>query len=162
MKIKPSTTILRLALIGIVCITLVFCIFIFPAAWKDAPVEFPAIPQALIIAVLALYASIIPFFVGLWQGWKLLGYIDHGNAFSQKSVRALRTIKYLALGMGTLLMGTLVPAFYPLAEADDAPGLIIVGLVIASAPIVVSVFAAVLEKLLASAIDLQSENELTV
>jgi ABC-type tungstate transport system substrate-binding protein len=51
---------------------------------------------------------------------------------------------------------------YPIADADDAPGLIIIGAAIACAPVVIAVFAAVLERLLQSAIDLKSENDLTV
>ncbi len=55
-----------------------------------------------------------------------------------------------------------VPLLFPIAEADDAPGLLLIGFAIAWGPIVVSIFAAVLEKLLQSALEIKSENDLTV
>jgi hypothetical protein len=55
-----------------------------------------------------------------------------------------------------------VPPLFPIADVDDAPGLIIMGMVVACAPISIAVFAAVLEKLLKSAIEIKSENDLTV
>jgi capsular polysaccharide biosynthesis protein len=47
-------------------------------------------------------------------------------------------------------------------KLDDAPGAIVIGLVIIFASIVIAVFAAVLEKLLRTAIDIKSENDLTI
>ena len=38
-----------------------------------------------------------------------------------------------------------MPLFYIVAEVDDAPGVIIIGIVFIFAPMVVSVFAAVLQ-----------------
>ncbi|MGO4375941.1 DUF2975 domain-containing protein, partial [Paenibacillus sp. MCAF20] len=45
---------------------------------------------------------------------------------------------------------------------DDAPGIILVGMVLIFASLVIAVFAAVLQKLLKEAIDIKSENDLTV
>ena len=55
-----------------------------------------------------------------------------------------------------------MPIFYLIAEADDAPGIILIGMVIIFAALVIAVFAAVLQKLLQEAIDIKSENDLTV
>ena len=49
-----------------------------------------------------------------------------------------------------------------MAEIDDAPGIIVIGLVIIFASMVIAVFAAVLQRLLQEAIDIKSENDLTV
>ena len=49
-----------------------------------------------------------------------------------------------------------------MAEVDDAPGLIILGMVIIFASMVIAVFAAVLQRLLQEAINIKSENDLTV
>ncbi|MDU2242234.1 MAG: DUF2975 domain-containing protein [Paenibacillus sp.] len=48
------------------------------------------------------------------------------------------------------------------AEKDDAPGLAALGLVICFASLVIAVFAAVLQRLLRNAIDIKSENDLTI
>jgi len=55
-----------------------------------------------------------------------------------------------------------MPLFYLFAEKDDAPGVILIGMVIIFASMVIAVFAAVLQKLLKNVLDIKSENDLTV
>ncbi|MBI3297914.1 MAG: DUF2975 domain-containing protein [Elusimicrobia bacterium] len=45
------------------------------------------------------YFGSIPFFVALYQTSKVLGYIGQDKAFSQATVKALRTIKICAFGI---------------------------------------------------------------
>ncbi|GAA0600606.1 hypothetical protein GCM10009001_16330 [Virgibacillus siamensis] len=54
------------------------------------------------------------------------------------------------------------PLVYMIAEWDDAPGLMLIDMVIIGASIVIAVFSAVLQRLLKEAIDIKSENDLTV
>ena len=54
-----------------------------------------------------------------------------------------------------------MPLFYLIAEKDDAPGIILIGMALIFASMVIAVFA-VLQKLLKEAIDIKSENDLTV
>jgi len=44
-----------------------------------------------------IYLAFVPFFVGLYQAFKILGYARRNEIFFQRSVRALRIIKYCAL-----------------------------------------------------------------
>src|SRR5829696_6063849 len=48
-----------------------------------------------------VYVGSLPFFFGLFQGFKLLGYLGQGQgeAFSPAAVKALRRIKYCALAV---------------------------------------------------------------
>lgn len=156
-----STNFLRFALTLLGLIVLALCIFALPEAWRGGPAEFPAAGYAVLMIVCGLYATAIPFYIGLWHTFKLLNYIDKGTAFSEESVKTLRSIKHCAAVIAALYVGG-VPLLFPIANADDAPGLIIFGAVIACGPIAVAVFAAVLQKLLQNAIDIKSENELTV
>jgi hypothetical protein len=55
-----------------------------------------------------------------------------------------------------------LPFVYLVADLDDAPGLMIIGMVPIFASLVIAVFAAVLQKLLQEAIDIKSENDLIV
>jgi hypothetical protein len=103
----------------------------------------------------------IPFFIALYQAWKLLSYIDRNEAFSPLSIKALRNIKFSAITI-SILYAALMPFIFIAAEIDDAPGVVLIGLVLMCAPIVVAVFAAVLQKLLQNGVDIKSENELTV
>ncbi len=158
---RGSTHFLRLALSMIGLGVVALCIFALPAMWRGASAEFPAASQAVFLIVLGLYATAIPFFIALWQAFKLLRFIDQGAAFSESSVKALRVMKRCIMVIAALYVGG-VPLLYPIADVDDAPGLILIGMVIACVPITVAVFATVLEKLLQSAIEIQSENDLTV
>ncbi|AGE63717.1 hypothetical protein C663_1936 [Bacillus subtilis XF-1] len=108
-----------------------------------------------------LYITAVPFYFALYQAFKLLSYIDKNKAFSGLSVRALKNIKYCAVTI-SIFYAAGMPVFYLMAEIDDAPGIIVIGLIIIFASMVIAVFAAVLQKLLKEAIDIKSENDLTV
>ena|ERR1041385_186081 len=111
--------------------------------------------------LLGMLLAAAPFFYALYQGLLLLGYIDENAAFSQQSVFAIKTLKYCA-GAISVIYSLMMPYVIHVAEIDDAPGAPFFGLVIIGAALVTAVFAAVLEKLLQNAIDIKSENDLTV
>lgn len=111
--------------------------------------------------LLGMYIPAIPFFLALYQALKLLGYIDKNEAFSNLSVKALKNIKHCALAISALYAAGMPYIFY-VADKDDAPGVVAIGLVIVLASVVIAMFAAVLQKLLQNAIDIKSENDLTV
>lgn len=161
MKYKTSTWFLRLALIVIAVIAALLCVFAFPEMWRSFDFEDQMLAKPMRGVIVRWYISAIPFLVGLWQSWKLLGYIDRGVAFSEFSTHALKRIKQCAIIIA-VVMASAMPFFYGFAEIDDAPGVIIVGVGFVGAPIVVAVFAALLQKLLQSAIEMKKENELTV
>jgi hypothetical protein len=108
------------------------------------------------------YAASIPFFVALYQAFKLLGYIGRNNVFSLSSVKALRTIKYCAIVQGILIVMAAVYIRIFHAQDDDPAGFIAIGIVTTFICIVIATAAAVFEKLLQSAVDIKSENDLTV
>lgn len=156
-----STHFLRFVIFLIGMVVLALCIFALPAMWKGGSEEFPMASNAVFLIMIGLYATAVPFFFALWQALKLLRYIDQNKAFSDLSMKALRNIKYSAVIISVLYIGG-VPLLAPIAQADDAPGLMIMGMAITCAPITVAVFAAVLEKLFQNALNIQSENDLTV
>lgn len=51
---------------------------------------------------------------------------------------------------------------YRIADVEDAPGVVIIGLGIIAVPLALSVFVATIEKLLESVIQIKHENDLTV
>jgi hypothetical protein len=55
-----------------------------------------------------------------------------------------------------------MPYIFYVADRDDAPGVSVIGFIIIFASFVIAVFAAVLERLLQNAIEIKSENDLTV
>lgn len=111
--------------------------------------------------LIGLYVTAIPFFFALYQGFLLLTYIDANTAFSPLSVKALRAIQYCALSISCVFAAGL-PYIFHVANRDDAPGVVALAFVVSASACVIGVFAAVLRRLLQSAIDIKSENDLTV
>jgi hypothetical protein len=108
------------------------------------------------------YLASIPFFVALYQAFKLLQNIGQNKVFSLSSVRTLRTIKYCAIIQGVLIVmaGLYIRMFH--AADDDPAGFLAMCIVATFISIVTATVAAVFEKLLQNAVDLKSENDLTV
>ncbi|MVX67452.1 DUF2975 domain-containing protein [Clostridium chromiireducens] len=156
---RYSTIFLKLAVIFIGTPVLALCIF--GSIWLvNNPVN-PDYAHILYPIIIGILASVVPFFVALYQALRLLGYIDKNISFSELSVKALKNIKYCAVTICTLYV-ILMPFVYLVAEKDDAPGLIIIGMAPIFASLVIAVFTAVLQRLLKQAIDIKSENDLTV
>ncbi len=108
------------------------------------------------------YIASILFFTALYKAFKLLGYIGRNEVFSFNSVQALRTIKYCAVTLSALIVmaGAYIRAFH--AGNDDPAGFLALCIVTTFVSIVIATGAAVFEKLLQKAIDIKSENDLTV
>jgi hypothetical protein len=158
---KRETLFLKAVVILIGILVLALCIFLVPKIGNFSAELFPDIAYMNHLVLIDLYATAIPFYFALYQTFKLLNYIDKNKAFSDLSVKALRTIKYCAITFSALyVIG--MKLFYFMAEVDDAPGIILIGMVMIFASMVVAFFAAVLQKLLKEAIDIKSENDLTV
>jgi hypothetical protein len=158
---RGSTLFLRAALVGMGAIILALCIFALPALWAGVADEYPDHTYVFYTILSGLYVAAIPFYGALYQAGRLLNLIDAGQAFTIHAVRALRRIATSATiisGIFTLLL----PFFYMWADGDDAPGLLVFALFLVLAPCTIAVFAAVMQRLFKEAIDIKSENELTV
>jgi hypothetical protein len=140
---------------------LALCIFLVPEIGNIAAKLLPEFAYIKYLVSIVFYASAIPFYFALYQAFNLLRFIDKNKAFSALSVMALKKIKYCAIIISSLHV-LVLPLFYLLADKDDAPGAVFIGLVVPFAAMVIAVFAAVLQKLLQEAIDIKSENDLTV
>ncbi|HLA72671.1 MAG TPA: DUF2975 domain-containing protein [Steroidobacteraceae bacterium] len=106
------------------------------------------------------YVAAIPFFVGLYQGFKVLGYAGRNKEFSPSAVRSVRTIKYCAIAIiGFVAIGEVIIMF---GNSDDRAGGVVMGAFFFFASIVVATAMAVLERALQNAVDMKSENDLTV
>jgi hypothetical protein len=108
------------------------------------------------------YLASIAFFTALYQAFKLLGLIGQNKVFSLDSVKALRNIKYCAIVLSVLIVlaGIYIIMFH--ATDDDPAGFIAMCIMTTFISIVVATSSAVFEKTLQSAVDLKSENDLTV
>lgn len=107
------------------------------------------------------YTASIAFFIALYQAFKLFGYIGQNKAFSSDSIKALRTIKYCAI---SLIGFILVPEAYLFIArpGDDIAGGVAIGIFLIFIFTIIATIANVFEKILQSAVDIKSENDLTV
>src|SRR5258705_2188507 len=99
------------------------------------------------------YTASIAFFVALYQAFKLLGYVGRGEVFSQRPVKALRTIKYCAMSLVGFLVGA--EAYFFIVQRgkeDDIAGGVMMGLFLIFVSVVVATAAAVFVKTLQSAV----------
>ncbi len=107
-----------------------------------------------------VYLGSVPFFVGLYHAFKVLGYAGRSGAFSPAAVRSLRIIKVCAIVLvGFVAVAEVIILMTP---DDDRAGGVVMGIFIAFASIVVATAAAVLERTLQNAVDMKSEHDLTV
>jgi cytochrome bd-type quinol oxidase subunit 2 len=108
-----------------------------------------------------VYVGSIPFFVALYQAFKVLEYAGQNKIFSQAAVKALRTIKYCALAIiGFVVVEEIIIMLNH--GNDDAAGGVFMGVLITFGSIVIATAAAMFERILQSAVDIKSENDLTV
>ena len=108
-----------------------------------------------------VYTGSIAFFVALYQAFKVLGYAGENKIFSQPAVKALWTIKDCAVA----IIGFVVveEIFIMLNHGSDDPaGGVFMGILITFGSIVIAAAAAMFERILQNAVDIKSENDLTV
>lgn len=152
---RGSTLLLKIVIILIGLAALAFAVLVLP---RGIVAEDAGMYREVLIG---MYFPAIPFFIALYQAFKLLGYIDQNKAFSEFSIKTLKNIKYCGIAISILyILG--MPYIFTVADKDDAPGAVLIGFVIVGASFVIAVFAGVLQTLIQSAMDIKSENDLTV
>jgi hypothetical protein len=107
-----------------------------------------------------VYVASVPFFMALYQAFKVLGYAGQNQVFSQAAVKALRTIKYCAIAIIGFVAVSVI--FMPFSDPDDRPPGVVMRILFTFGAIVVATAAAVFERIFQNAVEIKSENDLTV
>ena len=112
--------------------------------------------------ILYVYVASIAFFVALYQTFKLIGYIRQNKIFSLNSVKALRTIKHCAIVLSIFIVmaGLYIRIFH--ATDDDPTGFIAICIMTTFISIIIAAVAAMFERILQNALNIKSENDVTV
>jgi hypothetical protein len=108
-----------------------------------------------------IYCGAIPFYIALYQAINVLELAGKNKVFTPAAVKAMRTIKYCAI----IIIGFVAAeeTFIILNHGnDDAAGAVSLGVMITFGSIVVATAAAMFEQVLQSAVEIKSENDLTV
>lgn len=156
---RGSTLFLKLVLIFIAIVTLVGMAWFPQSEGRAANLDLITIYTDPFI--IYLYIASIPFFVGLYQAFKLLNFIDANQAFSQGAVNILKNMKFASLSLiGFIALALFYIRFF--AYGEDPAGPTMLGICMALAFGVIATAAGVFQKLLQNAVDIKSENDLTV
>jgi hypothetical protein len=109
-----------------------------------------------------IYLAFVPFFVGLYQAFKILGYARRNEMFMPPAVLGFRIIKYCAGLTALFIVGAEAYIFIFVRGTDDIAGGVAMGVFIIFVSAVIATAAAVFERILQNAVDIKSENDLTV
>lgn len=168
MKKKPnyidrgSTLFLRTAILGAASIVVLLSGWAVVDVYGHWAEDTPELANWQYPIMLVVTASALTFCVAVRQIWVLLNLIDKHKAFTEASVRAMKNVKYCGFVISGLF-ATWMPLVFRAAENEDAPGMILIfGAIFVGIPFVVAIFAGVAERLFQNAIDIKSENDLTV
>lgn len=111
--------------------------------------------------IIYIYIGSTPFFVGLYHAFRLLRLIDANKAFSQSAVNTFKNMKFASLSLiGFIALAEFYIRFF--AHGDDPAGPTMLGICMALAFGVIATAAGVFQKLFQNAVDIKSENDLTV
>lgn len=150
--LKVTTFMIGLTLLGL-------CIFVLPGLARDAAEMNPEYAYLRLPVLFGLYMTALPLFLALYQSLKLLKYIETKNAFSKLAVISLGHIKNCAI---TIIIFYVAGIFWLVFQNALHPGIAMIGAGIIFTTLVISLFTVVLQELLRSALELKSENDLTV
>ncbi len=158
---KKSSTIFLQAVIVLIGIVALVIMIWFPLT-EGRAVDLDLFSIYADPFILYGYLASIAFFVALYQAFKLLGYIGQNKVFSLNSLKALRTIKYCAIILCILIMIAAIYIRIFHAKDDDPAGFIAMTILVTFISAVVATVATVFERTLQNAVDIKSENDLTV
>lgn len=138
---------------------------LLPELAREEGARKPFDPFMLAVFFANVYLIATPFFVALYQAHKLLNLIGQNKAFSIQSVLALRNVKLCAILMSALIAVSFISwvSFARITNPnEDMPPFILIGSVLTFGSAVIAVAAAVMQRLIADAVEVKSENDLIV
>lgn len=138
---------------------LAFAIFYLPYFANLAANYYKELAFLKTPVMIFVYISAIPFYIALFQGYKICGTIIKSNPFSKENVKSFRIASISALSVSVLYFaGTGVFALVKV----DRPIMYIIFILIGACALVFTLLCEVLSQLLKKAIEISEENELTV
>jgi hypothetical protein len=159
---RGSTLFLRAAILGMAIVAVLLSAWALSDVFTHWTNDVPELKHWRFPIIFVIAASAITFCVAVRQIWKLLNLIDRNKAFSQASVKTMQNVKYCGFIISGLF-ATWIPLSYHAAQKEDAPGMILIfGAIFVGIPFVIAIFAGVAQQLFQNAIDIKSENDLTV
>lgn len=157
---RTSTLFLQVAIVLVACVALIVLIR-FPLAEGRAK-NLDLFSVYTDPFILYAYAASVVFFVALYKAFRLLGYIGQNKVFSPEAVSSVKGIKFCAMLVAIMIVlaGVCILIFHH--KDDDPAGFLAMCLVLTFATVSVAIAASMFEKILQKAVDMKSENDLTI
>ena len=106
--------------------------------------------------IIYIYIASTPFFIGLYQAFKLLNFIDANKVFSRGAINTLKTIKFAFLSLiGFIALALFYIRFF--VHGDNPAGPTMLGIIFSFVFLIIASTAAVFEKLLQNEVNLKSK-----
>ncbi|NLZ49377.1 MAG: DUF2975 domain-containing protein [Clostridiales bacterium] len=137
--------ILRLGAFLIVVSILTFFVFLLPFVLTGLSKVIPVVSYLRYSGLICLYGGIITFIFALYQTVKVLVNISKGKELWKASRGNLKAIKYSTIILSSLYLISM-PFLYLMADKDDAPGILLFGLIVFLFSSASAVFASAFEK----------------
>lgn len=136
-----------------------FAVFLLPVFAEHAAKHYTELAYLKLPIMIFVYCSAVPFYAALHQGVRICDSILKTDPFSRENQRAFSRAGGCALLVSVMYAaGTVVMALLQVQR----PIIYVVGILIACCALIFALLCAVLNQLLARAIELREENELTV
>lgn len=156
---KKFIVFLKCAIYFIGLVVFGLCIFWLPMMANEAALFEPTLAYLKYPVLIGLYMTAIPFFYALYQTIRLLNLINQEHAFSKDAILSLKEVKLSAIFIVIIYVIGIV---FLWSQSALHPGIALMGLTIVFTSILITVFTAVLQELFRSALEIKSENDLTV
>jgi Protein of unknown function (DUF2975) len=104
-----------------------------------------------------VYTASIFFFVAVYQAVKLFGLLGRKEGFSERSVKALRTIKYCAMALAASIVAAQCYLFIVVRDrSDDIAGGAVMSLFLLFVSVAMATVAAVFQRRVQNALNMKS------
>lgn len=156
---KYKVNILRtfVALISIIMVCgLAFVLPDLANYFEETAPEFAYLKKPLIAGI---YFTGIPFFVAVYNVFKLFKMVEEGNIFNEKSLDSLKLISKCSIS--EIIIYGLGLIFLYLNNAMQ-PGIILISFLIMFTGFAIYIFIEILKELLIQVVEIKTENELTI
>ena len=141
---KLPTLTLRIIAIMLAIVGVVISIFFLPSFGTAVADHFPAYAFWQYPILIGLYSAGVCFYFSLFHFWLLLNTIDRSGALSANNLKAIRLSMVV---FSVLFYVFAMPIIFLAAEADDAPGAILIGAFLGTLPLGVAAVASILERM---------------
>lgn len=156
---KWSIVILKVFLIIIGITILLLNINWLPARAELSAEFFPEVSYLKHPILIGIYLTCIPFYLAIYQSFKLLILIERDNVFTEDACKSLKVISFSSIAVSVLyVIGLTILC----VENALPPGLFLLGIAIIFACIVIAIFTWVLRALLNRVVEIKNENDFTI